>query len=66
MNNVIQISAGRSNRVAFLSDYGTLRESSTSAAIRAATRDEKTASDAAVDRGEHGHILVDGQRCYVD
>lgn len=62
----IQIQAGHANRISFLSEYGTLRDSDTSAAIRAATKGEKDASHESEARGEHGHILVDGRRCYVD
>jgi hypothetical protein len=62
----IQIQSGKANRVSFLSDYGTLRDSATSAAIRAATYEERNASDASDARGQHGHIEVDGRRCYVD
>lgn len=54
----IQIQAGHANRISFLGDYGTLRDSDTSAAIRGATKAEKDASDESEARGEHGHILV--------
>lgn len=42
-----------------------LYDSDNNEMIRAATVAERVASDLSEERGEHGHILVDGRRCYV-
>jgi hypothetical protein len=44
---------------------GDLIDSDTNETLRNATVHEQLASDASEERGQHGHIKVDGRRCYV-